>query len=286
LRLFSERKRIKKPRTTIQLDSMDHELRNGLWDMVTSYYLFKLRGSYVDAVPEIRDLVFLIWHEYFKKPIDTVADWGTKDYAQIREYFFGCPWNEVYDFIQFVANRYNGADSEQVNQDFMNACNVVLERDFSAYRFIGGYVTEITSKEEIASIEETLSLSDPLTPVRKHIETALALFSNKKSPDYRNSIKESISAVEAMCKIITHDNKSTLGKALDLIEKQGKIPLHQSLKEAFQRLYGYTSDAQGIRHAMLDETTLGSEDAKFMLISCSAFVNYLTLKTTKAGITL
>jgi len=40
-------------------------------------------------------------------------------------------------------------------------------------------------------------------------------------------------------------------------------------------MYGYTSDADGIRHKLLDEATIDFEDAKFMLVSCSAFVNLL-----------
>jgi hypothetical protein len=51
-------------------------------------------------------------------------------------------------------------------------------------------------------------------------------------------------------------------------------------------MYGYTSDAQGIRHALMDEPNLSFEDAKFMLVSCSAFVNYLIAKAAKAGISL
>jgi len=45
-----------------------------------------------------------------------------------------------------------------------------------------------------------------------------------------------------------------------------------------------TSDADGIRHALLDESKLGYDEAKFMLVSCSAFVNYLLSKTSEAGI--
>lgn len=60
--------------------------------------------------------------------------------------------------------------------------------------------------------------------------------------------------------------------------------MHPALKGSFEKLYGYTSDAEGIRHALLDEPNLDFEDAKFMLVSCSAFVNYLKAKAAKAGI--
>lgn len=52
--------------------------------------------------------------------------------------------------------------------------------------------------------------------------------------------------------------------------------MHPALNGAFQKLYGYTSDAGGIiRHALLEEDSLDFKDAKFMLVSCSAFVTYL-----------
>ena len=42
------------------------------------------------------------------------------------------------------------------------------------------------------------------------------------------------------------------------------------------KLYGYTSDESGIRHAgRIDGKGTTFAEAKFMLIACSAFVNYL-----------
>jgi len=199
----------------------------------------------------------------------------------LRNYYFAeqVPWFKVYDFVEFVANNY---PDERKNASFIESCNTVLEKEKSAYRFVGKQITQITSREEILEIEE--ALDSPFAQVNAHLENALKLFSNKTNPDHRNSIKESISAVEALCRIVTRDDKATLGKALDSIEREGKIKLHGALKKAFDSLYGYTSSAEGIRHALLEEPTLDSEDAKFMLISCSAFVNYLVTKASKTGL--
>jgi hypothetical protein len=163
-------------------------------------------------------------------------------------------------------------------------CNGILESELSAYRFVGELITQITSEKEILEIEE--ALETPFKTVNAHLENALNLMSDKKSPDYRNSVKESISAVECICRIIAEDEKATLGQALDIIEKKGKVQLHGALKRAFDSLYGYTSSAEeGIRHALLDEkASLSFEDAKFMLVSCSAFINYLVSKASKVGI--
>jgi len=88
-----------------------------------------------------------------------------------------------------------------------------------------------------------LAVPDSLKPVREHLKQSLTLLADKTNPDYRNSIKESISSVESLSKIIAKLPKATLSPALAAIEK--KITLHPSLKEAFQKRYGYTSDAQG-----------------------------------------
>lgn len=127
-----------------------------------------------------------------------------------------------------------------------------------------------------------MKVQDALRPVATHIKTALNLLSDREAPDYRNSVKESILAVEAVCQLITSDRGATLGKALKKIEND-ICPLHPAFKSAFEKLYGYTSDADGIRHALLEESRLGFEDAKFMLVACSGFTNFLVSKFIKIG---
>ena len=148
----------------------------------------------------------------------------------------------------------------------------------SAYRFVDNKLIEINSKEEIVEIETAIKNTDKFTSVKAHLKRAVELYSDRKTPDYRNSIKESISAVESLSKIITKNEKTTLGQALKELETKHNIP--GSLKSAFSSLYGYTSDEGGIRHSLLTSgVSVDIEEARFMLIACSAFVNYLISKT-------
>lgn len=82
-----------------------------------------------------------------------------------------------------------------------------------------------------------------------------------------------------MCCIITGESGSqaTLGKMLGELEAHGVV-IHKAMQEGFKKLYGYTSDVGGIRHGSIDFTGAAEEDARYMLISCSAFVNYLADK--------
>ena len=85
-----------------------------------------------------------------------------------------------------------------------------------------------------------------------------------------------IGAVECLAAKATQNDKGTLGQLIK--ELEGKIGLHPALKIAFSSLYGYTSDEGGIRHALMDAESVKFEDAKFFLVVCSAFVNYINAK--------
>ena len=76
-----------------------------------------------------------------------------------------------------------------------------------------------------------------------------------------------------MARIVSENPKATLADALKAIERRGT--LHSALKDGFLKIYGYTSDEGGIRHAMLEEPNLSTADARYFLLSCTSFVNYL-----------
>ena len=86
-------------------------------------------------------------------------------------------------------------------------------------------------------------------------------------------MKESISAVESLAKHLSGNPSATLGECLKALEKSRS--LHPALKNAYSSLYGYTNDSDGIRHALMDKDNLGKADARFMLVCCSAFFNYM-----------
>ncbi|MCX5643735.1 MAG: hypothetical protein NTZ17_03475 [Phycisphaerae bacterium] len=274
MKWFSERKQLKSVSTIIQVDSMSDELRNSLWN-VLDMCLWSRRGYMsADFGPNIYQYSRALWFHYFKRPIDQIPDRSHYILKAIREYFFACKWYEVYDFLEFTAMCV-AADVHSREIAISESLNSVLERELAGYRMIQMQVTPITDKQEVAMLEGALA-DTRYEGVTGHLGTALRLLSDRDSPDYRNSIKESISAVESMARIITGDEKATLGDALKELEKQGK--LHSALKEGFSKLYGYTSDEGGIRHAMMREPNLAVADAKYFLLSCTSFVNYLKAK--------
>ena len=271
MKTFSERKGLKPVSEIIQIDSMTKELRNSLWNTLDvalwskDDFIYRQHGT-----PPIEPLSRSLWFHYFKKPIDSRPDRPHEILAVIREYFFSCEWHEVYDFLEFIVS-----ELERSTPRLAEFLNVFLERELSGFRFVAGQLADVTSQEEIKTIEEAARDSS-FSGISAHIDRALELYADRETPDFRNSIKESISAVEGIARMVSRSDKATLGDALKAIEKSGQ--LHPALKEGFLKLYGYTSNEQGIRHAMLDEPNLTAADARYFLVSCSAFVNYLKVQ--------
>lgn len=269
--LFSQRRGLKRVSSLIQRDSMSEELRNSLWNVL--HLLFWQEPGFCDVEwrvqGEIDEFSRLLWSGYFKRPVDERKAKAAQVMADIRKYFFECEWHEVYDFLEFFLRVQGHAEQHII------AINAILEVELSAYRYVGGCFSEITSEEELSSLQEALDDRD-FPGVATHLSRALQLMSDRAHPDPRNSIKESISAVESACKRIAGRKTATLADALKVIAV--KHELHPSLKNGFAGLYNYTSDEDGIRHAILDEPSISIHDAKFFVVSCSAFINYLKSK--------
>ena len=159
--------------------------------------------------------------------------------------------------------------------------NDVLISESSAYRLVDGLIIPVVGDIEIQAIESALEIN--LSSVKTHFSAALSHLSNRQDSDYRSSIKESISAVEAVCRRFVGKSHATLGDCLNEIKRKHSI--HPAFEEALRKLYGFTSDAGGIRHALTDESVIPSHsDALFMLVVCSAFANLMIEKAAELNV--
>jgi hypothetical protein len=269
---LSERLGISPARSALQGRSLDTPTRNRLW------------SAFALLVPEasgrsfhqswMGQLFAHVWSDFFRQPVD---DMPLERDARtvIRRIFTEADWWKVYDLIEFVLGSPHNGNREKIKAAF----STILREEMAGFRYIDGLFVEITDETEITAIESALvaTLGDKFAAPRAHLTAALQLLSDRQAPDYRNSMKESISAVESIVQVLTGDTQAELGKAIKLLG--AKTPIHGAFRSALLSLYGYTSDAQGIRHALTDASNLDAADAKFLLVICSAFVVYLIQKT-------
>jgi hypothetical protein len=268
---FSERMGLVQPKTLVQAEDMDNDLRTVLWNAL--YGTLAVGLSEGDRARLNRTVFQRAWVELWGQALDKKPSFHAF-VAVLREMFFTQQWHQVYDFIEFTATNFSDAGFVR---KFVVETNAALERGRSAYRIVGNRLQRITGAQEIAAVEQAIRDATAMPLALRHLDRAAELLADRLSPDYRNSIKESISAVEAVCEDIA-GKKSTLGACLKNLP--GSSPLHPALSSAFQKLYGYTSDAQGIRHALSEEPALDHADAMDMLVACSAFVSYMVAKSS------
>ena len=203
--------------------------------------------------------------------------------AECVENFFEdqCHWYLKLDLLEFIIKVIPQIANRSLSRSlhfFEEAINREFQRLGFAYRIVNHLVVDIISDSEIHSIETAINETND--NVKEHLSAALSLLADRKEPNFRDSIKESISAVESICRDLT--GESTLGQALKKLESNG-IQINNQLKSAFDKLYAYTNQQDtGIRHALIEDDSVPEYDeALFMLVTCSAFINYLKSKKDK-----
>jgi len=261
-RLFSWRNGLKQDKS-IQIGYMDDRLRTRIWNVI-----FKVYFTYDYFLPDVNEkMLDRVYDGFFNK--DTSIRRGPKD---LKDELFSLQWNEVYDFVEFIL-----CDIQLRKIGMPNKIDKVLQEECAGYKIIDNIVTPITNTEEIESVETAAKTG--VQEVSGHIKAAMQLLSDRENPDPRNSIKESISAIEALCKTITGDSTATLGSAVDKIAKKRPELIDEHLRDAIKKLYKFSNDSSGVRHAMGEEKTeVDLDDARFMLVTCSAIANYITAK--------
>ena len=280
--LFSERNGYIKPSEALIRESMPKEVCNAISSIFD--ILYSKIGYGLDYKFSSDSLELHAWCNFFnQRRNDAIGPYGSVahcivDYIQNPN----TKWYFKLDLLEFCISYLDMAtDQYPQYKDIVNHLIEGLNSHFLrlnyAYRFVGKEIVEVSSQEDIDTIQSAINESK--STVKTHLNEALKLYSKRPEPDYRNSIKESISAVETVCRDLT--GESSLGDSLKRLESKG-VSIHGLLKDAFIKLYTYTNQPNtGIRHSLMDDasnyTPTGAE-AYFMLVSCSAFINYIRRK--------
>ena len=270
---FSER--IGARSVPVQVGGLDGDLRASLWNLIQLTFPIHYEACY--------QVVTDITMNVVKEPVDLVSTTGARIWLLDR--YNKLVWHRVYDMLEHVAANAPQYTKNRISiEEFKRRANVVLEEEGSGYRFVGGQLTEISSPIEMEEVTQALERTRQgrLAAVHSHISAAIQLLGKRPVPDHRNAIKEAISAVESATKLIGTQRKGTLDDALDALAD--RLTIHKAMKDGFSKLYGFTSDGSGIRHALMDAPTVDAADARFMIVACSAFVNWLIVKADQAGL--
>jgi hypothetical protein len=219
------------------------------------------------------------WVNRRHNPVDEFGEGNRFDrlviYHDIKELILKENDEKLLDFVQFIMrSAFTDSRVKKIVGNLFSECHM-------AYRVFGNPPTliPVSSKEDANTILQSLkTLSEANQKgASAHLKNAAV---HLNAGDFSDSVRESINAVESTVRKVTGKDKATLTDALILIENA--THLHKSLKSAFGKLYGYTSDEKGIRHASINGDEMVDEHlALFMFSTCASFCAYLVNITRK-----
>ncbi len=119
------------------------------------------------------------------------------------------------------------------------------------------------------------ALSDELSPVRAQwLKAKNFIFS--AIPDYENSVKESINAIESCLMVLLNEPNGTLGKIIK------RADLDPDIERLISQAYGYTSNRAFVRHGGTMPSTLTQAEAEFFLEFAASCIVYMTSRLKNA----
>jgi hypothetical protein len=235
-----------------------------LWN---SFHQDVFMASFSRGDRGIKDFYRQVWLS-FGGPVDEYPG-DARVLQTIKGIFLGSEWWRVFDILETALSMQSVMGF--LERFAIDSINKALSS--SAYVLQNGEFAERLPIEQTTSIDT--ALSGPFSSARTHFANAYRALNRRPECDAGEVIRESIHGVEATCRELCGDQNADLAKALAKLEK-GR-PLHPVLKQAIEKLYAWTGDESGVRHALKKEprTTVGKAEAQLALMTCSAIANYL-----------
>lgn len=258
--------------------------RTRFWNITYESLSRSAQHFFNSADRELLDPWATLLYDYHTLHMVKPADEFTTEYGkwsqEIKSFFLNGNYNHVFDFLQFILRH------RSVPRGFRHAVARVLRNCMCAYTVVNNgsstTIVPIAIPEQRESIQKAFNVlqSGPFEGAQLHLRKSAEHINNA---NLAGSVRESIHAVESVARRLDGAAASSLKPALDSLSR--RVALHGAFKKGIENLYGYTSDEDGIRHALLeDQANVDTVDAVFLFGACASFAAYLVNKARIAGL--
>ena len=280
---FSEREGYRELPAPMQLEELSADLRRTVFDalvnQVAVWQQVSVVHGYVDG-PGWR-LVRRVLGQFYEVPEDDISNDVVKLKSTFREIVLGRKFYEVLDLLEAICEgSLDGTFAREIQRLFsLHGAAYRLDEAAGHWQFFPS-----SSEEQGHAVSTALGTLREAGMEGAHTHLTAAA-NDINARQFADAIRESIHAVESVARVLSPDAANGLRPALDSLMNSGVLK-HRALKEGFLKLYGYTSNEQGIRHALLDSgaADVGLDEALFMFGACASFAAYLTAKHREIGL--
>ena len=263
----------------LALGEMPHGFRVEAHSLVSQSILSTAHSSKI-LCEDWHKIVTQLWVGYFYLPYyDFNYGMPFESTAKMTRVILDCPFNEVFDFLTALV-RHDNCPPEVRDE----IARLLRKHRMAYYLDTNGTPTFIpqSSPQEgdaVRAAMGVLAAESGMDGARAHLFKAAGAINEGRFAD---AVRESIHAVESVAKVISGKADATLGDAIKELQERGLLT-HGALAEGFKKLYGYTSDEEGIRHALSEkgDANVDEEEALFMFGACASFCSYLCRKRRK-----
>ncbi len=201
-------------------------------------------------------------------------------------------WQKAYDFCERLYSQlpnqvgwednYGNYTEEISRSDSQAYIAAELQRLFLeeslAYEFTDGAVRRRGRKNtvELTSKSQVVLGATELISARQHFEKALQFFRHPTKPDFENTVKEAVCAVEATGKMLFPMAKaSTLGDLIKWFGTTKLVSVPKALTQTLTGIYAFRNGAEGVAHGATTGGRVSAEVAEYVLAVCASQIIYL-----------
>src|ERR1700732_5518364 len=117
---FSDRMGITRPKTVLQVDDIDDELKNGLWQACLEFPL-STNDHYTASNKRFAGAVRGIYVNVFKETRDEIPKTAPRVMERLKAWFYKAEWYEIYNLLEHLI-------SEDETRLFTNSITFFLAR--------------------------------------------------------------------------------------------------------------------------------------------------------------
>ena len=262
----------------LKLENVPETARVQIWNVIYRHVGLgdqELMLSVVGITSPWKEIFQTVHDRTLGRPLDDLQLSSPSTFAgQYRQIIRTLPFNKLFDVLQGIMRH------PDCPREFVEDTSDCFRRNRLAYSVSVAPIPTIfpaVTPEQAAATKRSLEdlHAAGLTPASNQLQKASECINEK---DFAGCVRESIHAVESVARRLDPNASKSLGPALKSLSK--RAALHPALESAFLKLYGYSSDEEGVRHSLVlkEAPLVGLEEAVFMFSACASFCSYLWQK--------
>jgi len=180
-------------------------------------------------------------------------------------------WDELCDACEVIWEKLD----QQERDRFTNKLNQLFSRNHFGFELRDGLMEKVGARVQEAAIAEARGiLHDPdLSGPDEQYQKAIGFFNRRPEPDRENCVKEAVSAVEGVARVLLKDDSIILPDAMKQLRAGRGV--HATLVKLIDSLYAYRGDAEGVAHALTGPKEVRPAEAEFVLGASASAIVYL-----------